>query len=104
MSNSNKLGAHFWPITSVDVSIGHKIRGLRESRQESTKTLADHLRLSVDQVRRIENGQRHLHPAEMLKLARHYKVDALYFFEQVDGENDQYMDQPLPPSNHYYLN
>ena len=78
----------------IDVHVGSRLRVRRTSLGLSQERLAQHLGVTVQQIRDYEDGTKRISASRLHKLAEVLEVPITYFFEDLPGLSE---DSPEPP-------
>lgn len=68
----------------IDVSVGARIRGLRELRGLSQPDLATQLGVTYQQFRKYESGENRVSAGRLWEIAKILKTTIVYFYEGID--------------------
>lgn len=83
---------------AVDIFVGHKIRHYRSKKSWPLKVLADHLKVSLQQVQKYEQGQSRISASLLYKLGKIFDINPSLFFEGFDEKTSaryqSSLDQP----------
>ncbi len=83
MTRSINLGTKFWPLDDIDVRVGNNIRFYRKNIGITRQSLSEELGLTIHQIKKIENGKRHINPRELILLADFLCIEPLNLFDEI---------------------
>lgn len=79
----------------VDVHVGRKLKQIRTIRRLSQTDVAKELNLSFQQIQKYEIGSNRIAASRLYDLARILEVPTSYFFEGLEGTNEQDKDPSM---------
>lgn len=73
--------------TVNEISVGQRLRSLRQWRGESLSDVSQAMSLSASQLSRLERGEQELTVVDLMRLAKHFDVPVTHFFLDIVPDN-----------------